>query len=55
MLSGSFRLFAALYAGALVILLLSEIRKNARLGAVALKSLQSTVQRFVFLDMDFRH
>ena len=54
-LAGSLGLFAALDAGALVVLLLSEVSQNAGLGAAALESLQSVVQRLVFLDVDFRH
>ncbi len=46
---------AALDAGALVVLLLSEVGQNAGLRAAALESLQSVVQRLVFLDVDFRH
>ena len=45
----------ALDAGALVVLLLSEVGQNAGLRAAALESLQSVVQRLVFLDVDFRH
>ena len=54
-LPGSLRLLAALDAGALVIFLFTEVSENASLGAVSLKSLKSTVQRLVFLDMDFAH
>lgn len=54
-LAGCLRLFAALYAGALIVLLLSQIGKNAGLCAAALKSFQSVIQRLVFLDVDFRH
>lgn len=45
----------ALDAGALVVLLLSEVGQNAGLRAAALESLQSVIQRLVFLDVDFRH
>ena len=48
-------LLAALDAGALVVLLLTQVSQNTGLGAAALKSLKSVVQRLVFLDMDFRH
>ena len=54
-LAGGLRLFAALYAGALIVLFLSQIGKNAGLCAAALKSFQSVIQRLVFLDVDFRH
>ena len=54
-LTSSLRLLAALYAGALVVLLLAEIREDASLCTAALESLQSIVQRLVFLYMDFRH
>ena len=45
----------ALDAGALVVLLLSEVGQNAGLRAAALESLQSVVQRLILLDVDFRH
>ena len=48
-------LLAALHAGALVILLLSQVSQNAGLCTAALESLKSVVQRFVFLDINFRH
>ena len=48
-------LFAALDAGALVVLLLSQISQYTGLGTAALKSFKSIVQRFVLLDIDFRH
>ena len=50
-----FRLFTALDAGALVVLLFSQVGQNAGLCAAALKSFQSVVQRLVFLDINFRH
>ena len=48
-------LLAALDAGALVVLLLSQISQYTGLGTAALKSFKSIVQRFVLLDIDFRH
>jgi len=39
LLPGRLGLFAALHAGALVVLLLPQIREHPRLGAVALESL----------------
>jgi len=54
-LAGCLGLLAALDAGALIVLLLSQIGQNTGLCAAALKSLKSIVQRFVFLDIDFRH
>ena len=54
-LASCFGLLAALNAGALVVLLLSQISQNTGLSAAALKSLKSVVQRLVFLDVDFRH
>ena len=54
-LASGLRFFAALYTGALVIFLLTQILLNASLCAIALKSFQSVVQRFVLSDNDFRH
>jgi ABC-type branched-subunit amino acid transport system permease subunit len=54
-LAGGLGFLTALDAGALVVLLLSEVGQNAGLRAAALESLQSVVQRLVFLDVDFRH
>ena len=54
-LASCFGLLTALNAGALVVLLLSQIGQNTGLSAAALKSLKSVVQRLVFLDVDFRH
>ena len=48
-------LFAALDAGALVVLLLAEIGQHAGLGTAALEALERVIQRLVFLDVDFRH
>ena len=50
-----FRLLTALYARALIMLALAELGKHTRLCTGALKSSQSTVQRFIFLNADFRH
>jgi len=54
-LASCFALLAALYAGALVVFLFSKVCQDACLCAAALKSLKSIIQRFVFLDIDFRH
>ena len=54
-LAGSLGFLAALDAGALIILLLAKIGQNTGLGAAALESLKSVIQRLVLLDMDFRH
>ena len=54
-LASSLRLFAATNAGALVVLLAAQIRHDAGLGTAALKSLQSTFQGLVLLDVNFRH
>ena len=54
-LTGSLRLLAALDAGALIMLALTNLGQHARLGAAALKALQSALQRLVFSYTDFRH
>jgi hypothetical protein len=54
-LSRRLGLFAAFDAGALIVFLLAEIRQNASLGAIALKSFQGTIQGLIILDMNFRH
>ena len=54
-LAGSLGFLAALNAGALVVLLLAQVSQNSGLRAGALEALQSSIQRLVFLDMDFRH
>ena len=54
-LAGRLGFLAALHAGALVVLLLPQIGQDAGLGAAALESLKSVIQRLVLLDMDFRH
>ena len=54
-LPGSLRLLAALDAGALVVLTLTNLGQHTRLGAAALKALQSALQRLVFSYTDFRH
>ena len=51
----SFGFFTTLYAGALVILFLTEIRQNAGLCTTAFKTLKSAVQRFILFYVDFRH
>ena len=54
-LAGGLGFLAALDAGALVVLLLSQVGQYTSLGTAALKSFKSIVQRFVLLDIDFRH
>ena len=54
-LAGGLGFLAALDAGALIVLFLSQIGQDAGLRAAALESLKSVVQRLVFLDVDFRH
>ena len=54
-LTGSFRLLLTLQAGADVMLALLNFSDNALLGAATLKATQSALQRFVFLDANFRH
>ena len=54
-LACSLALLTTLNAGALVVLLLSQVCQNAGLCTTALKSFKSIVQRLVFLDIDFRH
>lgn len=48
-------LLATSYAGALVVLMLTEIRKYTGLCAGTLKSSESAVQRFILLYADFCH
>ena len=54
-LAGGLRLLAALDAGALIMLALTNLGQHARLGAATLKALQSALQRLVLSDTDFRH
>ena len=54
-LTGSFRLLLTLQAGAYVMLALLNFSDNALLGAAPLKTAQSALQRFVFLNANFRH
>ena len=54
-LACSFGFLAALYAGALVVLLLAKIGQNTGLLAAAFESLQSIVQRLVLFYINFRH
>ena len=54
-LACSLALFAALYAGALVILSFSEVSQNACLSGIALKSLKCAIQRLVLFNVNFRH
>ena len=54
-LAGSLGLLAALDAGALVMLTLTDLGQHAGLGAAALEALQGALQRLVLSDTDFRH
>ena len=54
-LTGSFRLLLTLQAGADVMLALLNFSDNALLGTAALETTQSALQRFVFLNANFRH
>ena len=54
-LACSLGFFTAFYARALIILLFTEIGQNAGFCAAAFESFKSTVQRFIFLDVNFRH
>ena len=54
-LTGSFRLLLTLQAGADVVLTLLNFGNNALLCTATLKTAQSALQRFVFLDANFRH
>ena len=54
-LASGLRLLAALHAGALVVLTLTDLSQHTRLGAAALKALQSALQRLIFTNADFRH
>ena len=54
-LASSLRLLATLDAGALVMLSAADLSQDASLSAATLKTLQSAIQRLVFLNMNFRH
>lgn len=54
-LTGSFGLLLPLQAGADVMLTLLDLSNHAFLGTAALKTTQSTLQRLVLLDANFRH
>ena len=54
-LTGSFGFLLALYAGLLIMLTLANLSHNARARALALETLESALQGFVFLDSYFRH
>ena len=54
-LAGRFRFLTALDAGTLVMLTLTHLSQDARLGAVALKTLEGVLQRLAILHVDFRH
>ena len=54
-LAGSFGLLLPLQAGADIVLALLIFSNNALLGNAPLKTTQCALQRFVFLDANFRH
>ena len=54
-LASGLGLLAALDAGALVMLALTDLSQDTRLGAAALEALQSALQRLIFTNTDFRH
>ena len=54
-LAGSFSLLLALHAGLFVVFTLANFSQHTSTCALTLKTLQSRLQRFVFVDMDFRH
>ena len=54
-LASGLGLLAALDAGALVMLTLTDLGEDTGLGAAALKTLQGAIQRLVLSNMDFRH
>ena len=53
--ASGFRFFATLDAGALVILLLTEIGQNTGFCTTAFKTLQRAIQGFIFLHVNLRH
>ena len=54
-LTGSFRLLLTLQAGADIMLALLNLGNNTLLSTAPLKTAQGALQRFVFLDANFRH
>ena len=54
-LASSLRLLATLDAGALIMLSATDLGQNTSLSTATLKTLQCAIQRFIFLNMDFRH
>ena len=54
-LAGGFSLLLALHAGLFVVFTLANFSQHTSTCALTLKTLQSRLQRFVFVDMDFRH
>ena len=54
-LASSLGLLAALNAGALVMLTLTDLGQNTGLSAAALEALQSALQRLIFTNTNFRH
>ena len=54
-LASGFRLLLALYTGFFVMFALTNLGQDARARALALKTLESAFQGFVFVDMNLRH
>ena len=53
-LAGGFSLLLALHAGLLIVLTTTDLGEDATAGALALPSLESAFQGFVFSDSDFQ-
>lgn len=53
--AGGFGLLAPLHTGTFIMLSLPNLSQNAGLRTAALKTLQRTVDGFVFLHMNLRH
>ena len=51
----SLRLLTTFYARALIIFLFAKVSQNTGFCATAFESFKSTVQRFIFLNVNFRH
>lgn len=54
-LTGSLALFAALHARAFIALALTNLSDDTGLGTASLETLESAIQRFAFLNMNFGH
>ena len=54
-LPGGLRLLAALDAGALVMLTLTNLSQHARLGATPLETSEGALQRLIIFNSDFCH